>query len=78
MSKSPKTPAKLSKRAETSAVQIVCMAFPVMPALILLPFLTVVKHQSGTNKIINRLVIIYYKITSSRCNLTVQIKPVQD
>ena len=27
MSKSPKTPAKLSKRAETSAVQIVFMAF---------------------------------------------------
>ena len=40
MSKSPKTTAKLSKRAETSVV-LFFMVFSVTSALILQPFLTV-------------------------------------
>ena len=49
-----------------------------MPALILLPFLSVAQHVSGTRKSIFWSVTVYNKKLSSQCNLTAQIEPVQD
>jgi hypothetical protein len=46
--------------------------------LILLPFLTVVQHESGTRKAIFWSVTVYNKNLSSQCNLTAQIEPVLD
>jgi len=50
----------------------------VSSVFILLPFLTVSQHESGTRTTIIWSVIIYSKIFSSRGNLTAQIEPVQD
>jgi hypothetical protein len=53
-------------------------ASSVMSALILLPFLSVAQHESGTRKAIFWSVIVYNKDLSSQCNFTAQIEPVQD
>jgi hypothetical protein len=50
----------------------------VSSVFILLPFLTVSQHESGTRTTISWSVIIYSKIFSSQGNLTAQIEPVQD
>ena len=53
----------------------------VTPALILLPFLTVAHHESGTfvpEKLLSWSMTVYDKKLSSQCNLTVQIEPMQN
>ena len=70
--KKPNTTAKLS---ETSIVLIV---FDATSTLILLLFLTVTQHESGTRKAMSWAVTVYNKILSSQCKLTAQIEPVQD
>ena len=51
-----------------------------MSVFILLLFLTIALHESGTREAISWSVIVYYitKNVSSQCNLTTQIEPVQD
>ena len=46
-------------------------------ALILLPFLSVAKQESGTRKAIFSSATVYRKL-SRQCNLPAQIEPVQD
>ena len=60
-------------RADTN-VLIVMMVSSVTSVLILLPFRTVVQHESGTKK----SVTVYTKKISSQCSLTSQIEPVQN
>ena len=50
----------------------------VSSVFILLPFLTVSQHESGTRTTISWSVIIYSKTFFSQCNLNAQIEPVQD
>ena len=54
------------------------MVSSVKSAVILLPFLTIALHESGTRKTISCSVTVYNKNLFSQCNLTAQIKPVQD
>ena len=73
MLKSPKQPSNCLKREETSVVIIwFCQS-----VLILLPFLTVSQHESGTRKAISWSVTEYSKTLSSQCNLTAHMEPVQ-
>ena len=50
----------------------------VSSVLILLPFLTLAQHESGTRKTISWSVNEYSKHLSSQYNLLAQIEPVQD
>ena len=52
------------------------MVFSVKSALILLPFLTVAEHESGSRKKLHLYNV--FKKRSSKCNLNAQIEPVQD
>ena len=70
---------QILKRAETSVILIVfwwCLLWS--QCLILLQFLTVALHESGTRKTIFWSVTVYNKYLSSQWNLTDQIEPVQD
>jgi hypothetical protein len=51
---------------------------PVNLYIILLPFLSVAQHESGTRKAIFWSVTVYNKNVSSQYNLPTQIEPVQD
>ena len=46
-------------------------------ALILLPFVTVSQHESGTRKMFCS-VTVYNKTLSNQCNLTAQIERVEE
>jgi hypothetical protein len=54
------------------------MVSSITPALILLLFLNITLHETGTRKDIFLSVTVYNKNLSSQCSLTAQIKPVQD
>ena len=54
------------------------MVSSVKSALKLLPFLTIVQHESGTRRTISQSVTLYNKKISSQCNLTAQIEPLRD
>jgi hypothetical protein len=54
------------------------MVSSMMSALILLPFLTISQHESGSRKSISWSVTVYNKNLSSQCNMTAQIEPLQD
>jgi hypothetical protein len=75
MSKSPKQLPNCLQRAETSIVLIV---INVTSTLILLLFLTIAQHETGTRKAVSWSVTVYNKILSSQCKLTAQIESVQD
>jgi len=66
MSKNPNQLPNCIKIAETGIV-LICLNG------ILLPFLTVAQHESGTRKTISWSVTLYNKNVSSQSNLTVQI-----
>ena len=79
ISKNPKQLQNCLKVAKTSAFFNDFMVSSAKSTLILLPFLTVAQHESGTR--INCILVsdsIYNKQLSSQCNLTSQIEPVQD
>ena len=78
ISKSPKQLTNCFKKSEASVVLNVLMVSFVKSAHILLPFLTVAHHESGTRKTIFWSVIVYSKNVFSQCNLTVQIEQVHD
>jgi len=71
MLKSPKQASNCLKREETRVVLIVFngVLWLCQSALILLPFLTVAEHESGTRKAISWWVTEYSKTSSSQCNL---------
>jgi hypothetical protein len=54
------------------------MVSSVKSALKLLPFLTIVQHESGTSKTISWSATVYNKKLSSPCNLTAQTEQLQD
>ena len=54
------------------------MVTSVTSVLILLPFLTIAQHESGTSKATYWSVTVYNKNVSSQCNLPAQIEQVQD
>ena len=75
----PKTTAKLSKKSRNKLrSNNLFIVSSVKSALILLLLFIVAQHESGTRKTIFWSVTVYNKNLSSQCNLTAQIKPVQD
>ena len=75
MSKSHRQVPNCLKRAETSVVFNVVLYHT---ALILLLFLTITLHETGTRKDIFLSVTVYNKYLSSQCSLTAKKNPVQD
>ena len=73
-----KPPSKLSENEKKQVFLSYSMVFSITFMLILLLFLTVTLHESGTSKAIFWSKTIYNKNLSSQCNLIAQIKPVQD
>ena len=47
-------------------------------ALILLPFLTIAQHESGTRKAISWSMTVYNKNVSSKCNLIAEMESIPD
>jgi len=73
---------KTSKLSENEKKQVLflslSMVFSITFMLILLLFLTVTLHESGTIKAIFWSKTVYNKNLSSQCNPTAQIKPMHD
>jgi hypothetical protein len=79
ISKDPKQLPHCLKIAEISVVLsvfkgVICY----VSVYILLPFLAIAQHESGTRKAIFWSVTVYNKNVSSQCNLAAQIEPVHD
>ena len=66
------------KRAETSVVLIVFTVSSMKSALVLLPFIIVAQHESGTRKTISWSVTVDNKHLTSQCFLTAQTEQLQD
>ena len=66
------------KRAETSFVLIFFTVSSVKSALVLLPFIIVAQHESGTKTIMFWSVTVDNKHLTSQCFLTAQTEQVQD
>ena len=66
------------KRAETSVVLIFFTVSSVKSALVLLPFIIIAQHESGTKTIMSWSVTVDNKHLTSQCFLTAQTEQVQD
>jgi hypothetical protein len=66
------------KRAETSVVIILFTVSSVKSDLVLLPFIIVAQHESGTKTIMSWSVTVNNKHLTRQCFLTAQTEQVQD